>query len=269
VYASRLDPDNALVERARAVLEHAPAGLFTDVDGTICPIVLRSRDARVLPAASAALARLRSRLALVAVVSGRSAEDARTLVGLPELIYVGNHGLETLVSGELHLAPSAEPWLPAIAEAINELQPRFAVPGVVVEDKGASASVHYRLVDEQDRQQVCQAVEEVGSRLGLHVEYGRMVVNLLPPVAIDKGSAVRGLAEAYNLRGLVYIGDDVTDTHAFAALADLRQHERSATLSVAVVGPETPPDVALAADACLDSSDGVAELLERVAGRLD
>jgi trehalose 6-phosphate phosphatase len=95
-----------------------------------------------------------------------------------------------------------------------------------------------------------------------------MVVNLLPPVALDKGSAVRGLAEAHHLRGLVYIGDDVTDTHAFAALAGLRQHAGSATLSVAVVGPETPPVVARSADACLDSSDGVAELLELLAGRL-
>jgi trehalose 6-phosphate phosphatase len=265
VYASRLDPDNPLVERARMVLAQAPAGLFTDVDGTISPIVSHPADARVLPAARSALSTLRSGLAVVAVVSGRRAEDARRLIGLPDLVYVGNHGLETLVDGELRIAPAAQRWLPTVGEAVAALRQRLPQPGVVVEDKGASASVHLRLAAEGDRDQARRAVENVGCRLGLRVEYGRMVVNLLPPVPIDKGSAVRELADAHQLRGLVYVGDDVTDTHAYAALADLRRRNSCAALSLAVVGPETPPIVARMADACLGSSEEVASLLQLLA----
>ena len=265
MYASRLDPDNPLVERARMVLAHVPAGLFTDVDGTISPIVSRPADARVLPAARSALSTLGSKLAVVAVVSGRRAEDARRLIGLPELVYVGNHGLETLVDGKLRITPAAQPWLPIVGEAVGELGRRLAQPGVMVEDKGASASVHVRRVAEGDREQARRLVEEVGCRLGLRVEYGRMVVNLLPPVAVDKGSAVRELAEANHLRGLLYIGDDLTDTHACAALADLRGRSGCAALSLAVVGPDTPPMVARVADACLGSSEEVAELLQLLA----
>jgi trehalose 6-phosphate phosphatase len=262
--------NSGALERVLQTLAHRPAGLITDVDGTISPIVGRPEAATVLPEARAALDQLSALLALVAVVSGRSAREARRLVGLPQLVYVGNHGLETLVDDRLIREPASEAWLPIVASVATEMTQGLAsTSGVFVEDKGASLSVHYR--DALQRgvapELVLGVVEECATAAGLRLELGRMVVNILPPVAVSKGSAVQALARQHGLRGIVYLGDDLTDTHAFEALTDLRQNG-AATLSLAVVGPETPPRVRELADVALDSANAVAHLLQTVSSRL-
>jgi len=275
VYARAPEADNSIpLARLLRVLRRRSAGLVTDVDGTISPIVARPADARVLPAARDALARLSQRLALVAVVSGRRAADARRLVGLPELVYVGNHGLEMLTAGQderdLTLAPAVQPWLPVIAQAARQLAARLEPGGMTVEAKGASAAVHYRGLADVDRARrlALAAAGACAQAMGLWYEEGRMVVNLLPPLPIDKGSAVRWLADERRLAGLAYCGDDLTDAHAFAALATMRRLEQRETVSVAVVGPETPPRVRALADTTVGSVADVASLLQAVADAL-
>lgn len=272
MYESAPGPDNSLpLARLLAALRQTPAGLVTDVDGTISAIVPRPADARVLPAARHALRRLAGTLALVAVVSGRSAADAERMVALPGLVYVGNHGLETLSGRAIETAPEARPWLPVVADAVRYLNAQLASSGAIVEAKGASASVHYRGLPgpETARRQVLEAVRACADETGLYFEEGRMVVNLLPPVAIDKGSAVRRLADERQLAGLAYLGDDLTDAHAFAALRRMRDERRRATLSVAVVGPETPERVRELADAAVGSVVEVGDLLQAVADLLE
>jgi trehalose 6-phosphate phosphatase len=271
VYESRLEADNRpLLERVLAVLARRPSGLVTDVDGTISPTVGRPEEAVVLPAARAALAALARQLDLVAVVSGRAASDARRMVGLPELTYVGNHGLETLAQDQLRVEPQAAVWAPVVGRTLDALRRQLTWPGVRFEDKDASASVHYREAADRGlaEEVVPRAVEAAARRAGLRFERGRMVVNLLPPLPITKGSAVRSLAQQHRLLGLVYLGDDLTDAHAFRALAEMRRAEGRATLSVAVVGPETPAAVRVYADATLASPAAVAALLEAVSERL-
>jgi trehalose 6-phosphate phosphatase len=249
------------------------AGLVTDVDGTISPIVGRPEDARVLPRARAALEGLKDILTLVAVVSGRRATDARTLVALDGLVYVGNHGFERLdPSGELQVAPEALPWIGWVAALVEDLRRQLAAAhtGVVIENKGATASLHYRLAPEPERvrQELLAMLTRSSLAHGLHLEEGRMVLNVLPPVPINKGSAVSWLIHEYHLRRVVYVGDDVTDTHAFAALRTLRDTQQVHTLSIGVVGPETPPGVGQLADATVPSAVGVADLLGQVLDRL-
>ncbi|MBA3413986.1 MAG: hypothetical protein H0U10_02020, partial [Chloroflexia bacterium] len=88
--------DPALLDRCRAVLRRAPAGLLSDIDGTLSDIAPTPADAFVAEGIKESLRRLAARLALVAVVSGRAAEAGRTMVGVDELLYVGNHGMERL-----------------------------------------------------------------------------------------------------------------------------------------------------------------------------
>jgi trehalose 6-phosphate phosphatase len=249
------------------------AGLVTDVDGTISPIVGRPEDARVLPRARAALEGLTDILALVAVVSGRRATDARTLVGLDRLVYVGNHGFERVdPSGALQVALEALPWVGRVAALVEDLQRQVTAPhaGVVIEDKGATASLHYRLAPEPERvrHELLAMLSRSSLAHGLRIEEGRMVLNVLPPVPINKGSAVSWLVHEYHLRRVVYFGDDVTDTHAFTALRAFRDTQQVHTLSIGVVGPETPPSVGQLADATVPSAETVADLLDQVLGRL-
>ena len=249
-----------LVERLGQVLGHGRGGLVTDVDGTISPIVEQPERAMVLPAARRALAGLAETLALVAVVSGRATADAQRLVGLDGLVYVGNHGLE--VDGET--VAEARPWVARLGGVLETLAGELGgQPGVRIENKGITGSIHYRLAPDPPAARA-RILELVGRRAltsGLRLEEGRMVVNLLPPLRVSKGSAVRWLAQSYRLDGLVYFGDDLTDVHAFETLRALGTSGQVQTLGIGVVGPETPARVRQVIDACVPSPEAVAALL--------
>jgi trehalose 6-phosphate phosphatase len=138
--------------------------------------------------------------------------------------------------------------------------------GVILENKGATASIHYRLAPDPDRARR-ELLDMLGPRAasdGFKVEEGRRVINLLPPLAVTKGSAVTWLVREHRLDGIVYLGDDVTDTHAFRALDVLRRSNGVRTLSIGVVGPETPASVRQHADASVPTVGAVVELLSGV-----
>jgi trehalose 6-phosphate phosphatase len=271
VYESTSQPDNAsLVDDVVDLLGSGRAGLVTDVDGTISPIVANPEHAYVLPGARQALQELRAVVTLVAVVSGRSAADAYRMVGIDGLTYIGNHGFEVLSDRGPAIAPTAQAWVPRIAEALEAARARIRQPGILLENKGATASLHYRLApDHQLAHAELRAIAaSVATTSGLRVEEGRMVINLLPPLSISKGSVVSWLAAEHRLERLVYLGDDETDAHAFRALHVLRQSGEVRTLAIAVVDDETPPILRQLADAALPSVDAVSELLCEVSERL-
>jgi trehalose 6-phosphate phosphatase len=251
-----------LVDRVVHLLAGRPSGLITDVDGTISPIVAEPELAAVLPSARAALEGLAQELDLVAVVSGRTVREARRLVGLEGLVYVGNHGLE--VDGQV--VAEARPWVARLAAVLDEVARKVHEPGVRIENKGVTGSIHYRLAAEPERahQQLLEVLAQCALTSGLRLEEGRMVLNLLPPLRVSKGSAVRWLAGEHGLKRLVYLGDDVTDAHAFEALRAMRAGGDAETLAIGVVGPETPPSVRQLADEAVPSVPAVAELLGRV-----
>jgi trehalose 6-phosphate phosphatase len=248
--------------------------LITDIDGTISPMVDRAADARVLPEARSALAILQRVLDVVAVVTGRSVRDARRMVALEGVVYIGNHGLETLAEdGSVMTSPELEPWVAHLAELMaaleQELQPESS--GIMLENKGVSASIHFRRARDQREaeRQIMQALDVLAAPGGWRIEPGRMVVNLLPPLPIDKGSAVVDLIRERGLRHVVYAGDDVTDTNAFRAMLALEAAgEVDDALCLSVVGRETAPVVRELGDVCVSSVSHLAVVLERTANAL-
>jgi trehalose 6-phosphate phosphatase len=276
VYESQSQSDNGVLSEPPADTDHTlervvnvlggggRAGLVTDVDGTISPIEARPEQARVLARASEALAGLNRILTLVAVVSGRTAADARAMVGVPGLTYVGNHGLEIWSERGAEIVPEARPWVPRLAAVLEDVTRQLRNSnGILVENKGATASLHYRLATDPDqaRSDVLELLARCALTSGLRIEEGRMVINLLPPLTVTKGSAVSWLVRQHHLETVVYLGDDVTDAHAFRALAALRQSSQVQTLSIGVVGRETPPSIRQLADATVPSVEAVADLL--------
>src|SRR6185503_4316847 len=130
------------------------------------------------------LAGLHGILALVAVVSGRTAADARAMVGIPGLIYVGNHGLEIWSERGAEIVPEARPWVPRLAAVLEDVTRQLRhSDGILVENKGATASLHYRLAPdpEQARRDLLELLARCALTSGLRIEEGRMVINLLPP----------------------------------------------------------------------------------------
>jgi trehalose-phosphatase len=199
--------------------------VLLDYDGTLSPIAPRPEDA-LLPAATRdVLDRLGARWP-TAVISGRSLADARGLVGLDQLFYAGNHGLEIEgPAGSGIRRNLAEGFVPDVAAAAAELDAALAdVEGSLVENKRYSLSVHYRLVAPEQVPSVESAVDATVARHPtLNKRLGKKVFELRPNLAWDKGKAVRWVLETIDEQGAgllpVYVGDDVTDEDAFAALA--------------------------------------------------
>jgi trehalose 6-phosphate phosphatase len=222
------------------------AAIFLDVDGVLAPIVPRPEDARVPDATRTELVRLAGRYGLVACVTGRSSETARTIVGVDDVTYAGEHGLE--------LDPAARGWASRIHGFAAE------VPWSSVEVKPLSVAFHYRNEPDPDvaRQQL-EPVAVAALDAGFRPRWGRMVLEVLPPVEASKGTAVRALLERTGLRRALYAGDDTTDLDGFDALDGLE-----AAVRVAVVSSEGPTELGERADLLLGSPDAVAQLLRRL-----
>jgi trehalose 6-phosphate phosphatase len=236
-------PGSPLLDRFAA--EPESAALILDVDGTLAPIADRPEDACVPPETRAELARLRDRYALVGCLSGRPAGDAARVVGVEGLVYAGEHGLE--------LEPEAEAWAGRLAA--------FAagVDWPAEKGKRLTLSFHYRVaVDEEAARAYLDRVAERARAEGFLPRFGRKVLEVRPPLAADKGTAVLRLLGERGLRRALYAGDDATDLDAFHALDRLELAVR-----VAVASDEAPRQLAETADVVVG---GPAELLELLRG---
>jgi len=235
-----VDPLTPIAEDPQA------AALFLDVDGVLAPIVDRPEEARVPDATRSELARLGGRYGLVACITGRPAEVARVVVGVPDLTYVGEHGLE--------LAPEADAW----AERIHAFADTQSWGDI--ERKPLSVAFHFRASSDHARART--ALEEVAARAlaeGFRTRWGRMVLEVLPPLDASKGTAVRALLQQSGLRRALYAGDDTTDLDGFDALDGLE-----AAVRVAVVSAEGPDELGRRADLVVGSTDAFAEILARL-----
>jgi trehalose 6-phosphate phosphatase len=249
------------------------AGIVTDIDGTIAPIAATPGAARVDEDARRALERLLPRITLVAALTGRRAQDGAEMIGIANLPVVGNHGMETLQGETLTANADALPFAPHVHRVIEALRVAPLPPGTILEDKGPTASVHYRLAPNlrAARAALLTLLEPLVSAEGLLLTEGRALFEVRPPVPINKGHAIRRLRTEYSLDSVVMFGDDLTDVDAFAAVRDLRAAGEVAGLAVGVVAPDgtAPPPVLASVDAIATGVTGIAALLAAVADQLE
>ncbi len=216
---------SALAEGALAeILDLRPPALFLDYDGTLTPIVDRPEDALLPPATRDTLVAL-ARLCPVAVVSGRARTDVESLVGIEGLVYAGCHGFDIagpgLVPPRHAEAERVRGALSAVAQALRERL--GSVEGARVEDKVYAVAVHFRLVLPEQEDEVLAAVAGCAARHPeLRLAGGKKVLEVRPSAEWDKGRAVLWLLRSLELDRPevvpVYVGDDLTDEDAFAAL---------------------------------------------------
>ena len=239
---------DALRERA------ARAGILLDFDGSLSPIVARPELAAPAEGVREALDALTGRYAVVAIVTGRRAEEVAELIAVPGVRYEGLYGLE-------HSAPEL---LFAILPEVERAA--AAVPEAWVEDKGVSVAVHYRQAPDPPRARTAlmAGLEPVAAGAGMVVVEGKMVLEVVPADHPMKGGAVERIAGEADLEAVLYAGDDVADLDAFAALDRLRDRGL-VTMKVAVRGDETPAALVEAADVTVEGPPGLVELLGRLA----
>ena len=226
------------------------AGIFLDFDGSLSAIVARPELAGPVAGAREALVGLVARYPIVAIVSGRSADELARLLHVDGVTYEGLYGMEEAATDiTLALLPSVE-------------RAAALVPEAWVEDKHISVAVHYRAAPDPSaaRASLVSALAPIAASAGMELMEGKMVLELVPADRPMKGGAVERLARERGLDAVLFAGDDVADIDAFEAL-DRLSEEDLLTLRVAVRGPGTPEELVRRADIPVDGPEGLVELL--------
>jgi trehalose 6-phosphate phosphatase len=242
------------------------AAVLFDIDGVLAPIVPRAGDARVPVETLDLLAALADRYLLVGAISGRGLADVDRLVPVPGIGRGGNHGLEIAApGGPVHLVPEAEDRVPALRAFVAGLTPAVLAPhGTWLEDKGASVSLHFREAPDPAAAHrfLREEVAPAAMAAGLRTRDGKMILEILPDVDVDKGTALQALVREAGARHVMYTGDDHTDADAWRGMRGMRDSGEIVSAHCLVAdGPEVDAAVREAADAGVPGTAGVVSLM--------
>lgn len=201
--------------------------LLADYDGTITPIVGRPEDAVLTPAVRNLLSVLIKKPAFsLGIISGRLLAELKSMVAIEGIYYAGNHGLEIEGPGFKYVSPAAGSARTVINDLAGQMATELAdIQGVIIQDKGLSLSVHYRLVKKEKEKVVADTVHRLVDPLRnkgkITLFSGKKVWEVRPPVDWNKGNAVEAIADKLKLRLkqkrllTICLGDDTTDEDAF------------------------------------------------------
>lgn len=257
-------PTTAVTDLAAFVASAPEAGIFTDFDGCLAPIVRDPETAQALPGAMEALEALAQRFRVVAIVSGRSAADLARRVTAKGVWLVGLHGMEELRGDRVWTSPHAEAARETVQRAAERLERELSgIPGAILEPKGLALAVHFRRARDplEAELKATPIVLDAAHDAGLTVVPGRLILEVRPRAGGDKGDALRRMMTTEGLRAGLYGGDDVVDLPAFEALTAMET-----SIRVAVASAESPPDLVANADIVLRSPGEFVGLLQQLAG---
>ena len=223
-------------------IKHPPFGLITDVDGTISQTAPTPQEAKISPLCRHYLSILYNHLTLVAVVSGRPATEVKNLVGIDGVVYIGNHGLERWAEDHSEYLEGVRDYSMVIEAVIEELTTLLPMEGIRIEDKGITATIHYRLCQNHKSAEnhILNALASLSQVKSLRIIQNRMAIDLLPPVETNKGTATLGLIREYSLQGSVYLGDDMTDIDAFKAMRIASRNSDFRGFAIGIASKEMP-----------------------------
>ncbi len=266
---------SACTDQIKSVLSATPLGIISDFDGTLSNFVKDPTQATITRSNGHALDMLIPKVSVLALVSGRGADDLRQRYPRSNLLYYGNHGLEYWSNNRLRVLDAALPWRVPLQQLIDALGTP-SIPGVLVESKGVTATIHYRAAKDpvQARMDLKAQLQPLCDQFGFRLREGNMAWEIIPPLSINKGTAIRAIILYHKLNGVIFFGDDATDLSAMDALHNFVAH-RSTThlfraLSVGILHPRgTPADLITHCDVTANGPADVAELLMWIAEQLD
>jgi trehalose 6-phosphate phosphatase len=262
------EPTATLEELLRPVkADPSRSAVLLDVDGVLAPIVQHPDDAHMPETTRRPLIEVAKRYGVVACVSGRRASDARRIVSLGSIAYLGSHGSEVLRPGSIEpeMDRELQAWTRRVQnfahEAFGEKLRRLRVR---LEDKEAIAALHWRGVpDEEDAEAAVREVAKAAEAAGFITHWGRKVLEIRPPVRIDKGAGIVALLRDTDLAAAIYVGDDVTDLDAFRGLTALvEMGSLGSAVRIGVRSDEGPSTLQEEADVMVEGTDGVRQLLK-------
>jgi trehalose 6-phosphate phosphatase len=261
------EPTATLIELLRPLKEDPKrSAVLLDVDGVLAPIVQNADDAHMPETTRRPLIEVARRYGVVACVSGRRASDARRIVSLGSIAYLGSHGSEVLRAGSIQpeMDRELQAWTKRVQNFAHEaFGEKLRRQRVRLEDKEAIAALHWRGVpDEEDAEAAIREVAEAAEKAGFTAHWGRKVLEIRPPVRIDKGAGIVAMLRDTDLAAALYVGDDMTDLDAFHGLAELVQSgQLGHAVKVGVASDEGPSALEDEADVMVEGTDGVRDLL--------
>jgi len=236
-------------------------GIATDFDGTISAITAKNSDAKIDKEAKKLLAKLQRRYCLVSVISGRPVKQLARLVGIKDVVYIGNHGAEYLINQSYKVVPEALRIASLLARINQEL--KIYEDNFLLDYKTYSLSIHYRLHPCPETAEIeLKRILSKYVKKELKIIKGRLVFDLSAQ-GIDKGSAVEHLINAYGLKNFLYIGDDRTDIDAFKKMNKL-ESSGVRTLKIALESAEAPDGLIENSDLKLHSLKEVNDLFRQL-----
>jgi trehalose 6-phosphate phosphatase len=265
-------PPAGLLEALSALrADPGRAAVLLDVDGTLAPIVRHTEDAHVPEPTRAALIEVARRYAVVGCVSGRRAATARRIVSLGTIAYVGNHGSELLRPGarEAEVEPGVAAYAPRVrAFAERHWTDELHRLRVRAEDKEVIAAFHWRGAPDEAAAEAAVGDLAAAARAdGFVTHWGRKVLEVRPPVPLDKGRGIQWLLRDADVDVALYVGDDRTDVDGFRGLREeVAAGRLEKAVCVGVSSEETPEVLGAEADVLVDGPAGVRRLLQALLG---
>lgn len=257
---------------AERLLELAVMGrfaIYTDIDGTLSPIAPTPGEAQLHPDAELELRLLSARGIRIVAISGRSASDVRSLVGIDSIDYAGNHGFELLTPGGHVVTDEVASASAAVKASLADVAAvrQFLPMGVLLEDKTYSGSVHYRLAADQETAALIlrPLLESIAARHGVLITEGRLVFEIRPRLDINKGVFTTNDIRLHRITTAAFLGDDITDLDGFHALRSLTETgELLSSLTVGVRASESPERLMAESDVLVDGVAGMVAVLREL-----
>jgi trehalose 6-phosphate phosphatase len=199
------------------------------------------------------------------IISGRDTDFLVSRLPVTGALFIGNHGLEERDGGASRVVDAAQPYLARLRRAADaaEALPQARAPGIVIERKRATVSIHFRQAADPSAAGAAlrPALEEIAHHEHLQLQPGRLVWELRPPLDLDKGGVLRRLAADLQPAGIIFVGDDRMDADAFSAL---KRMPSVRTLAVGVRSTEVRDDIFLDCDLMVEGVAGVTQLLRQL-----
>ena len=257
------------------VLAQRPLGLVFDIDGTLSPIASTPDAAYLYPGVKALLERIRdlSPAIHVAIMTGRGIQDGARLVNVEGLTYIGTHGLEWSdglpTTHAVRIVPEATAYVEPGKAVLKLVEQHIAeFPSVIVQYKNVGGTLHYRATTDPEgmRKRLLAFLEKPIVDAGMRLAEGKMVVEVLAPLSIDKGQGLQRYVQQHDLRGVLFAGDDRTDYNATREAIRMRQEqpERYKTFTIAVQHHDTPPMLLEHSDLTVQGVEGAVQLIQHI-----
>ena len=219
--------------------------IITDIDGTISKIVLDPDEATISQIMKATLKKLVNKFQLVGIVTGRNVRNAKEMLEVEGLLYIGSHGLEYLKDDEIYIEPEVEEYLPLIQKVAQNIQTEeelYNIKNILFQEKGLCFTVHYRKCEDPEgtHRKILGAIKEMEGLEKFKITEGRKVVEIRPKIGHDKGTILEKLLFENAFEKIIYLGDDVTDVDAFNKLKELKGEGKVNGVGIVVVSEEVP-----------------------------